>query len=235
MVGPGPRGALILADGTVPRRSLLDEAWPGWADDTELVVAADGGARHAAALGFRVDRWVGDGDSIDPADLEALAAAGVEIRFSARDKDASDAELAILAAVADGAETITILGALGGVRVDHALANVGLLAHPALDGRPAWLYDDRAARVSLLVAPDASGRAVERELLGRTGDLVSLVPLGASAAGVTTQGLRYPLLAEPLLLGRTRGTSNVRTAPVARISLHSGRLLVIETPASLRA
>ena len=30
-----------------------------------LVVAADGGARHAAPLGLRVDRWVGDGDSID--------------------------------------------------------------------------------------------------------------------------------------------------------------------------
>ena len=70
--------ALILADGAVPPRAVLDAAWPGWDDGIALVVAADGGARHAAPLGVRVDRWVGDGDSVDPALLEALAVAGAE-------------------------------------------------------------------------------------------------------------------------------------------------------------
>ena len=51
---------------------------------------------------------------------------------------------------------------------------------------------------------------------------------------MTTSGLRFPLAGEPLVLGRTRGVSNVRTGPVARITLESGRLLVIETPANLR-
>ena len=109
-----------------------------------------------------------------------------------------------------------------------------MLGHPALAGRPAWLYDERAARISLLVAPDGAGGAVARDFEGRPGDLVSLVPEGASAAGVTTSGLRFPLAGEPLVLGRTRGVSNVRTGRVARITLESGRLLVIETPASLR-
>lgn len=226
--------ALILADGAAPTRSALDAAWPGWDAGIALVVAADGGARHAVALGVRVTRWVGDGDSIEPGDLAALAAAGIEVQVAPPDKDESDAELAILAAVEAGAGTVTILGALGGPRTDHALSNVGLLGHPALIGRAAWLFDERAARVSLLVAPDAFGRAVARELEGRPGDLVSLVPDGTSAEGVTTSGLRFPLVAEPLVLGRTRGVSNVRTGPVARITLESGRLLVIETPASLR-
>lgn len=227
-------GALILADGAVPLRSLIDKAWPGWDAGIVLVVAADGGARHAAPLGVRIDRWVGDGDSIDPGDLDALAAAGVSIQRAEPDKDESDAELALLAAIADGVDAVTILGALGGVRFDHALANVGLLGHPALAGRPAWLYDQRAARISLLAAPDGAGGAVARDFEGRPGDLVSLVPDSASAAGVTTSGLRFPLAGEPLVLGRTRGVSNVRTGRVARIALESGRLLVIETPANLR-
>ena len=71
---------VILADGEAPTRSLLDRAWPGWDHDIALVVAADGGAAHAATLGLRVDRWVGDGDSVDPALLGLLAAAGVDIR-----------------------------------------------------------------------------------------------------------------------------------------------------------
>lgn len=226
--------ALVLADGAAPSRAELDAAWPGWAAGLSLVVAADGGARHAPALGLRVDRWVGDGDSIQQADLAAIAAAGVAIHPAASDKDESDAELALLAAIEAGARTITILGALGGPRTDHALSNIGLLGHPALAGRVAWLYDEHAARISLLVAPDADGRAVERELVGRPGDLVSLVPDGTTADGVTTSGLRFPLSSEPLVLGRTRGVSNVRTVQVARIWLESGRLLVIETPASLR-
>jgi thiamine pyrophosphokinase len=79
-----------------------------------------------------------------------------------------------------------------------------------------------------------AGGAATRELAGRPGDLVSLIPLGVTATGVRTEGLRYPLAGEPLTLGRTRGVSNVRTRPVARITLESGRLLVIETPATVR-
>lgn len=227
------RAALILADGAAPSRADLDRAWPGWDRDVAIVVAADGGARHAAALGVRVDRWVGDGDSIAPGELDALAAAGAEIQRSPVDKDESDTELALVSALSEGVDVVTILGALGGPRIDHALGNVGLLGHPALAGIEAWLYDERGARISLLVAPDASGGPVTRALHGRSGDLVSLVPVGTTATGVTTEGLRFPLHAEPLILGRTRGVSNVRTGDRARITLESGRLLVIETPANL--
>ena len=231
---PPRRAALILADGTAPSRAALDDAWPGWDRDVALVVAADGGARHAATLGVRIDRWVGDGDSISGAELDALAAAGVAITRAPVDKDESDAELALLAAIEAGVDAVTIVGALGGPRIDHALANVSLLGHPGLGGVDAWLYDEGAARLSLVVAPDAAGAPVTRELEGRPGDLVSLVPEGGTAMGVTTEGLLFPLRAEPLLLGRTRGVSNVRTGKVARVTLQSGRLLVIETPANLR-
>ena len=207
---------------------------PSWDEGVALVVAADGGVRHAAAFGLTVERWVGDGDSTAPAELKALAAAGVAIDRVAVDKDESDAELALLAAIAAGADQLTILGGLGGVRVDHAIANLALLQHPALEHRAARLYDEAGARLSLLVGPDRHGLPVARELTGRVGDLVSLVPLGESAHDVETQGLRYPLDGETLILGRARGLSNVRIAPTARVSVGSGRLLVIETPDSLR-
>jgi thiamine pyrophosphokinase len=228
------RLGIVLADGAAPSRAALDAAWPGWDAGVAVVVAADGGARHAANLGFSVDRWVGDGDSIAPELLDALREAGVAIDQVAVEKDESDAELALLAALGRGVDAVAIVGGLGGPRVDHALANVGLLGHPALAGRQACLYDERAARISLLVAPDANGRRASWQQAGRIGDLVSLVPVGESAAGVTTDGLRYPLVDAPLVVGRTRGVSNVRTTATARVTLESGRLLVIETPANLR-
>src|SRR5688572_29978445 len=124
--------AVVLADGAAPSRATLDEAWPGWSEGVALVVAADGGARHAPALGLRVDRWVGDGDSTSPAELEALEAGGATIERSDVDKDESDTELALLAALAAGAGRISLVGALGGVRIDHALANLALLEHAGL-------------------------------------------------------------------------------------------------------
>jgi len=217
--------AIVLADGAAPTRASLDAAWPGWDDEVGLVVAADGGARHATALELRLDRWVGDGDSIDPTDLKALAIAGVRIDQVAREKDASDTELAVLAAIEAGAASVTLIGGLGGVRTDHALVNVALLLHPALDGVQALLYDERAARLSLLTGPG------EAELEGHVDDLVTLIPAGVTAVGVTTRELRYPLRDETLEPGSSRGLSNVRTAPRAAVSLREGRILVIETPA----
>jgi thiamine pyrophosphokinase len=216
----------------VPERAALDAAWPGWSDGIDLVVAADGGARGATRLGLQIDRWVGDGDSLDAGELDRLAAAGIPIERSATDKDESDAELAVLAAVRFGADDLTILGALGGSRVDHALANVALLAHPTLVGRSVRLLD-AGARIRLAIAPDARGGPVTVELSGRIGDLVSLLPFGGDVSGITTRGLRYPLRGEDLRVGPARGLSNVRIAPDAAVELRAGRLLVVESPATL--
>jgi thiamine pyrophosphokinase len=217
--------ALVLADGTVEPIAEIDRSWPGWAAGVDLVIAADGGARHAAGLGVQVDRWVGDGDSIGDADLAQLAEAGVAIDRAAVDKDETDAELALLAALAAGAQRVTIVGALGGERLDHELGNVWLLAHPGLDGRDGRLVGGRT-RIRLL----SPGRT---ELHGRAGDGLSLLPFGGDVAGIRTDGLRYPLRDEPLVIGRSRGLSNVRTDPAAVVEFHTGRLLVVETPARL--
>jgi thiamine pyrophosphokinase len=223
--------ALVLADGDAPTRTGLDRAWPGWDDGIDLVVAADGGARLAGALGLAIDAWVGDGDSLGAAALEELRRRGVPIELAATDKDASDAELGLLAAVRAGAREVTVLGALGGARLDHALANVQLLAHPQAAGVAVQLLDP-AGRVRLVSAPDPAGRPAELALIGRPGDIVSLLPLG-DAVGVTTAGLRYPLRDEDLPAGPARGLSNVREGITATVTLRHGRLLVVEVPATL--
>jgi thiamine pyrophosphokinase len=221
--------AIVLADGEVASRAALDEAWPGWLDPDPYVIAADGGARHAAPLGLRVDRWVGDGDSLGDDGIARLVAAGVPVDRAPFDKDESDTELAIEAALARAPRAITILGALGGPRVDHAVANLALLGLPELHGIDVRLVA-ADARVRLLDASDAATRV---ELPGRAGDLVSLLPIGGDALDVSTDGLAYPLEGETLRVGRTRGLSNRRTAGTASVRLGGGRLLVIETPATL--
>ena len=226
-----PRHVLVVADGDVPPRSVLDAAWPGWDAGVTDVIAADGGYTRALRLGLRPDLLVGDFDSLPAVALADAVADGAVLQRADVAKDESDAELALIEAVRRGATRITVLGAFGGPRLDHALANLWLLAHPALAGIDVILLDG-AARARLLTAPNESGLPVTQLLAGPVGALVTLLPFGGDALGVTTGGLRYPLQAEPLRPGPARGLSNVRDAADASVTLAAGRLLIVEGAAS---
>jgi thiamine pyrophosphokinase len=222
------RHVLVVADGDVPSLGALQAAWPGWSDGVVTVIAADGGLARARGLGLEPGLLVGDLDSLDPALVARAEAAGLPISRSPAAKDESDAELALLGALDAGATRVTMLGVFGGTRLDHALANLWLLAHPAATGVELVLLDDRT-RAFLVTAPAADGTPVRRPLPGRVGATVTLLPFGGDALGVTTEGLRYPLSDEPLVTGPARGLSNVRESPDAAVTLRAGMLVVVET------
>jgi thiamine pyrophosphokinase len=226
--GPADRHTLVVADGDVPARAALDAAWPGWDAGVMDVVAADGGLARARTLGLRPDVLVGDLDSLDPALLAGAEADGIPIRRTRTDKDESDTELALLDALARGATRITVLGAFGGPRLDHALANLWLLAHPALVAAAIVLLD-AGSRAFLVQAPGPGGGPVTRPLPGPNGATITLLPFGGDVAGITTRGLAYPLRDETLVVGPARGLSNVRESVEAAVTIRSGRLLVVET------
>jgi len=58
-------------------------------DEVDLVVAADGGALKAVALGFTPDVVVGDSDSLAPDATDRLRASGVEVIVHPSAKDES--------------------------------------------------------------------------------------------------------------------------------------------------
>jgi thiamine pyrophosphokinase len=193
-----------------------------WLDDADLVIAADGGAGSLDRLGRRPDLLIGDLDSIEPSLAERLAERGTPIDRRSPDKEASDTELAVEAAFAAGASEVVILGAVGGERLDHELANLLLVADPALAERGV-----RVVRGSTTIR--ALPRGGRLELAGAVGDLVTLLPIGGDTAGVTTAGLRWPLAGATLRMGRSRGLSNEIVSTPASVRIDAGTLLVIET------
>jgi thiamine pyrophosphokinase len=200
--------AVVVASGEGPELTL---------PPAETVVAADGGLLRARALGLGVDVVVGDLDSATPEALAAAEAEGARIVRHPQAKDATDLELALDEVVALGARRVLVVASAGG-RLDHLLGSVLLLA----EERYAGLELD--AHVGDALVHVVRG---ERTLRGAPGELLTLVPLGGAADGVTTAGLEYPLRGETLAPGTTRGVSNVFLETEARVTLERGVLLAI--------
>jgi len=178
------------------------------------VVVADAGVDHARAAGLEITLAVGDFDSV------AEPPEGVEVERHPAEKDATDLELALDAALAFDPGRLLVLSGVGS-RLDHFAVELGLIASP------------RLAEVEVDAVFDATTVNVvrsERRLAGRVADLVSLVPVHGPAVGVRTEGLRYALRGETLEPGSSRGTSNLFAEPEAMVSLEHGVLLAIRPP-----
>jgi thiamine pyrophosphokinase len=214
---PAPTLAIVVTGGDLPDPVLVDAL--DLPVDGRVVVAADSGVAHALALGLEIDVAVGDFDSLDPATLEAIEAAGVRVERHPVAKNATDLELAIDVAVGLGAARIIVLGGHGG-RLDHFLANALVLAAPQLGA-----VEVEALVGDAVVSVVRPGPGVR--FGGRSGQLVTILPVHGPAEGVRTEGLLYPLHGETLFAGTTRGVSNVLVAAEAQVSLTGGVVLVV--------
>ena len=212
---PSNRRAVIFANGLL---GSLDDARqalrPG-----DILIAADGGARHCVSLGLVPHYLVGDFDSLDPHEQDELRQMGVAIYQHPARKDFTDLELALRHARALGADEIIVLGGLG-ARWDQTLANLLLPAAKEFASVHIRLLDG-PQEVFLLREGESA------EVRGSLGDTVSLIPLGGDAQDVTTDGLEYPLRGEALVFGATRGVSNVLLGETASIRLERGLLLCV--------
>jgi thiamine pyrophosphokinase len=189
-----------------------------------LVVAADGGAVKALELGLRPHLVVGDGDSLPNDRADEIRASGTEVIVHPAAKDESDTELAVVEAVRRGATRIWIIGALGGTRLEHAVANLLLLSHPKMAD-----VDARIVHGWSEMRVIGHGGAAAANINGAAGDFVSLLPLSDSVEGVTTRDLLYPLVEATLRQGPARGLSNELTDVSATVTTTRGRLAVIHT------
>lgn len=205
--------AIIIANGQVHDSDFCQSQ----VTPTDLVICADGGADNALALGLSPDVVIGDLDSIDESLRLQLEKKHCQFITHPARKDETDLELAMKYAAEQGAHEMLILGALGH-RLDHTLANVLLLALPALRSVQAKILDGR--QEVFLIRDEAL-------IGGQVGDTLSLLSLTEQVTGIYTEGLEYPLENGTLYLGPARGVSNVLTAPQARVRVGQGLLLAV--------
>ena len=209
--------AVIFANGDVPRLEIVRQ---GIRKD-DFVIAADGGSRYALNIGRSPDVIIGDMDSIPPAVRESLVQSGARAMAFPERKDQTDLDLALDFALQEGYRQILIVGGLGG-RLDHTLANIELLGRADLSACDVRMEDGHE-EVMLISS--------QKEVFGKVGETVSLLPQDDRADGVTTEGLEYPLRDETLFRNQTRGVSNRLAGSKAIIRVKTGRLICIHTRA----
>jgi len=207
------QSAIIFVNGELCNAQVVRQ----FALQADKIIAADGGLKHVFALGLTPHLLIGDLDSVSADEVTRARELGCEVRQYPVEKDETDLELALLAAVECGCGSIRLAAALGG-RLDQTLANIYLLNLPQMDGVDARL-DDGKTEVVLIRST--------HELEGRAGDTVSLLPLSPLVRGITTTDLKFPLIDESLEFSRSRGISNVMLSSTATIEVTSGALLCV--------
>lgn len=183
-----------------------------------VLVAADGGADRALALGHAPRAVIGDFDSISPAARQRLAGR----LFPVAEQETTDFDKALRGI---SAPFLLAVGVAGG-RVDHELAVLsGLLRHQAAGGRMPCLLI--GAQDVIFAAPPAL------DLRLRPGDRLSLFPM-APVTG-RSHGLHWPIDGLALAPDGRIGTSNRVSDPVVRLEFDSPGMLVILPRARLDA
>ena len=177
----------------------------------DFVIAADGGLAHTQKLGIVPQVVLGDFDSLGYVPTEA--------QVFPVEKDDTDAILAARAGLQKGCREFVIYGGLEGPRLEHTVANFQTLQFLADRGASAWLVGEKQIVTvlkdgMLKFSANASG-------------YLSLFCMGADCAGVTLQGLKYPMTEGTLTAGFPLGVSNQFAGEPASVTVKAGSLLVI--------
>ncbi|MBO5039598.1 MAG: thiamine diphosphokinase [Clostridia bacterium] len=176
-----------------------------------FVIAADAGIEKLNKAGIAPDLIIGDFDSL------GTRPSGENVRVFPVEKDDTDTMLALKEAISLGYDTVIISGGLGG-ELDHTMANLQTLLYACNNGINAFLTDGITTATvisdSITLGSESSGRC-------------SVFAFGGEAIGVSISGLKYEASGITLSPSFPLGVSNHFVGKEAKISLESGRLLII--------
>ena len=179
--------------------------------DNATVIAADGGLTHTAALGITPHIVLGDFDSLGYIPKGANVFPG--------EKDDTDAMLAVRKGLELGCDRFLLYGSLDGQRLDHTVANFGVLQFLADHGARGYLI----GKDHIVTVVSGGEIAFPAEATG----IISVFCMGEDATGVTIEGLQYGLENGTLSAGFPLGVSNHFVGKTSRICVEDGSLLVI--------
>lgn len=213
---------LIVTGGKVDKTLLLDVM----KKRNYFVIGVDKGLEILEQLKMEPDLVIGDFDSANNGiRAKYVTSPDAIVRNKCivlnPKKDFTDTHIAILEAMERGAKEIVLLGATG-TRLDHTMANLGLLFLCLRAGVSAELLDTHN-RITLI---DRDKCLYKDKLYG---PFISLLPATEVVRDITLKGFKYDAENLSLKQGETIGISNELREEEGHISIGDGCLFVMET------
>lgn len=181
----------------------------------DLILAADGGAENALALGLQPSLVIGDLDSIKSETVSTLQSQGVVIRHEPSQLE-NDLEKCVRYAVRSSFRDLTLIG-FTGRRDDQTMATISVCKKFQRQAR----FHIFTGRANIFVLPAGS-----YALNCHVGETISLFGFPV-VKGISTQGLQFSLQNEKLGPG-SHGVSNRATDSKVNITWQSGTLLIYQ-------
>lgn len=188
--------------------------------ESDFLIAVDGGFRYCIEQSLQPDLVLGDFDSVEPDYLEIIRQIPDQQRLTLpTEKDDTDTLAAIKIGLEKGYRSFHIYGAMGGSRMEHTLANLQVLLYLKNHGAKGYLLD-KNCMVFLLQN--------ESVTLGERGPAyLSLFAMGGDARGVTVRNMKYEVENTTITADYPVGISNELIGEEPTISVEQGTLLAI--------
>ena len=190
--------------------------------EEDLVIAVDGGINYCGVLEIEPDIILGDFDSVNDAQREAILNMKEQIPDRVvvlkPEKDDTDMLAALKLGLEKGYDYFLLYGATGG-RLEHTLANIQCLLFLKNHGAVGYLMDGSGMIFVM--------RNEEVKLRANLEGYFSLFCLGKEAKGVTIKGLKYELEDYTMTNAFPIGVSNEFIGKEATVSVRDGELVGI--------
>lgn len=206
---------LIISSGNIEDYKLLKKL----ATNSDFIICADGGLRHAINICVVPNAVIGDLDSIDYNSMEYIVTHNIPVIKYPDEKDETDTELALTYLFNLGCNEITLTGVTGS-RMDHTLANIYLLRKLVIMGVQGKIVDSNN---TIYMVKDYIKLARRKDFY------ISLIPITKEGVIVTLKGFYYPLSSSFIHFGSTLGISNKIVDEYGEIKIDKGEALVIES------
>lgn len=180
--------------------------------ESDLIIAADGGYSTLKKLNIKPDLVVGDFDSLgETPENENI------IKYPIK-KDDTDTLLAVKTGLEKGYKTFVIYGAIGG-RLDHTVATIQTATFVAENGGIAYIYDGTHTVTAI--------KNTSIKFKNTAKGYVSVFALSGISKGVSISGLLYELNDVEITPSFPLGVSNEFICKESEISVKNGVLTII--------
>ncbi|MDJ0330785.1 thiamine diphosphokinase [Planococcus sp. S3-L1] len=197
----------------LPDFSLFPEA---------LYIGVDSGTLTLLAKKIQPISAVGDFDSVSVKEYEQIRIALPELSRSPSEKDQSDTELGLEAAMGYHPNLVIISGVTGG-RLDHYMSVLHVLfKYQQQFPKTRFVLLNNQNRLRFL---SPGTHRLEKDQRFR---YVSFYPFAEEVKGLTLTGFKYPVTDEDISFGTTRFVSN-ELFNVGSVTINSGYCLMIES------